>query len=94
MICPWMLVVLLITNIVIVSDGGSPDFYKWLLYAQFLFYAAAAAGGLLLRSGRHTGVIAVPFYFLFMNYCLVRGFARFVKKDQSVLWEKAERNTA
>ena len=92
-VCPWMLILLLIMNIVIVSYPDAPQFYSWLLYGQLFFYVAALAGGLLLRSGLHTGIIAVPFYFLFMNYCLVRGFARFLKGNQSVLWEKSNRNT-
>lgn len=90
-VCPWMLILLLIMNIVIVSYPDAPQFYSWLLYGQLFFYIAALAGGFLLRSGLHIGIIAVPFYFLFMNYCLVRGFLRFLKGDQSVLWEKSQR---
>jgi biofilm PGA synthesis N-glycosyltransferase PgaC len=47
-----------------------------------------------VRSGKYIGILVTPFYFLFMNYCLVRGFFRFLKKDQTVLWERSVREIA
>jgi hypothetical protein len=51
----------------------------------------ASIGWLLAGSGKKTGMLTIPFYFVFMNYCLVKGFARFLSKSQSVLWEKSLR---
>jgi hypothetical protein len=42
-------------------------------------------------SGKKTGIFTIPFYFIFMNYCLVKGFVKFIKGRQSVLWEKSLR---
>ncbi|MEO5563759.1 MAG: glycosyltransferase family 2 protein [Chitinophagaceae bacterium] len=92
--CPLMLVLALVMNLLIVTDDTSHIFYSWFLYVQLFFYALAFIGWLQLLSGRSIGIVAVPFYFLFMNYCLVRGFIRFLKKDQSVLWEKSLREVA
>lgn len=90
-VCPWMLILLLIANILIVAQPAFPVFYSWMLAAQILFYLLACVGWLMIRLGKHIGILAVPFYFLFMNYCLVKGFGRFLSRGQPVNWEKAVR---
>ncbi len=89
--CPVMLIVLLFSNIFIVTYQSSIGFYNWVLYAQTIFYVLAVMGWLFVQSGKRAGLITIPFYFLFMNYCLVKGFIKFVKGKQSVLWEKSLR---
>ena len=89
--CPLMLVILLISNILIVSDQPAPGFYYWALYAQIAFYVLAFLGWLLVRAGKRAGIFTIPFYFVFMNYCLVKGFIRFATGHQTVLWEKSLR---
>ncbi len=89
--CPVMLVVLLLSNILIVTNQYGTDFYNWMLYVQIVFYVLAVAGWLFVRSGKKAGWLTIPFYFVFMNYCLVRGFLKFMKGRQSVLWEKSMR---
>lgn len=91
-VCPWMLALVFFTNIMLAGQHGLPGFYTWFLYGQLFFYGGALAGGLLLRSGRYIGILAVPFYFLFMNYCLVKGFFKFLRGTQTVLWEKSVRH--
>jgi cellulose synthase/poly-beta-1,6-N-acetylglucosamine synthase-like glycosyltransferase len=93
-VCPLMLVVLLVTNILIVWDTGSPLFYKIFLAGQLAFYAAAFAGWLIIRLERTAGILTIPFYFVFMNYCLAKGFIKFLEGKQTVLWEKSVRQTA
>jgi hypothetical protein len=85
-----MLFLLFLSNLFITSFDPSP-FYYWVLYVQVLFYALSAIGWLLALSGKRSGLFTVPFYFVFMNYCLIRGFIRFKKGQQSVLWEKSLR---
>lgn len=89
--CPWMLIVLFIANCVIISGMNAPVFYSVFLFAQLFFYTMAVVGWWLLRKGDTIGVMAVPFYFLFMNYCLIRGFIRFMKGQQPVQWERSVR---
>jgi hypothetical protein len=86
-----MLVTLLLTNIVIVSKKPETDLYTWFMYIQIAFYFLALPGWLFIRSGRRAGLLAIPFYFVFMNYCLVKGFIKFLKGPQTVLWEKSLR---
>src|SRR6185436_14213322 len=76
--CPVMLVVLLAATIVL-AIRGSDVFYSIFLYMQLFFYMAAFIGGLIIQSGRRPGILTIPFYFVFMNYCLVKGFIKFMQ---------------
>jgi biofilm PGA synthesis N-glycosyltransferase PgaC len=89
--CPVMLGILFFANIFIVSKQPVIDFYLWFMYAQLSFYILALAGWLFVSAGRRVGLLSIPFYFVFMNYCLVKGFIKFLKGRQSVLWEKSLR---
>lgn len=88
--CPLLLFVFLFTNILLAAVLQHPLFVVS-LGAQLLFYTLAIRGWLLARSGRRPGLFTIPFYFVFMNYCLVKGFFVFIKGRQTVLWEKSLR---
>jgi cellulose synthase/poly-beta-1,6-N-acetylglucosamine synthase-like glycosyltransferase len=90
-LCPPMIVVLLMTNGLIVFNYMQTGFYMFFFYAQAFFYLLALSGWIMARSGKKIGILAIPFYFIFMNYCLVKGFVKFLKGRQSVLWEKSLR---
>lgn len=92
--CPFLLIVVLLTNSIIVLQPDAPFFYQLVLAAQGLYYLLSLAGWLLLRAGKKAGIPGIPYYFLFMNFCLVRGFILYHRKKHSVLWEKAERQPA
>lgn len=89
--CPILLVMLLLSNIFITINYPQHEFFKGSLYAQSFFYLLATIGWLIARSGRTAGLLTIPFYFVFMNYCLVKGFIRFIRGKQTVLWEKSLR---
>jgi cellulose synthase/poly-beta-1,6-N-acetylglucosamine synthase-like glycosyltransferase len=88
--CPFLLPLLLISNIVIVG-AMSNNLYQFFLYMQILFYLMAAIGWLLLRTGRKTGITTIPFYFIFMNVCLVKGLFVFLNGQHTVIWQKSLR---
>ncbi len=89
-ICPFLLPVILLLNIVLVIyEQGF--IYQLILLLQVLFYAAAAGGWVLHKRNIKSKLLYVPYYFLFINVCLYLGFVRFVKGRQTVLWEKAAR---
>jgi poly-beta-1,6-N-acetyl-D-glucosamine synthase len=90
-VCPVMLVALLLSNLVILFTGDAAVFYTVFLYGQLAFYLAACIGWLFTLSGKSPGILTIPFYFVFMNYCLVKGFIKFLKGKQSVLWDKSVR---
>lgn len=88
-LAPLLLPVLLVLNVVLAWQGST--FYQGVLVAQIGFYAAAWAGYLLERRKLKVKVFFVPYYFCVMNYAQYAGFRRFVRGNQSVLWEKAKR---
>jgi biofilm PGA synthesis N-glycosyltransferase PgaC len=89
--CPLLLIAVLIFNIILSINEPAHGFYTGFLAFQLFFYGMALLGWIQANSGRSMGILGVPFYFLFMNICLVRGFIRYIKKDQNVLWEKSLR---
>lgn len=88
--CPLALVAVLVCNIVLVTTHSS-DLYSSCLVVQTVLYAFALFGWIFVKSGKRAGLFTIPFYFVFMNYCLVKGFFRFIAGKQSVLWEKSLR---
>jgi cellulose synthase/poly-beta-1,6-N-acetylglucosamine synthase-like glycosyltransferase len=88
-LAPLALPMLLIVNILLWKRGIAP--YGWLLLAQLLFYAAALAGHVLEQRRMKLKVFFVPYYFCVMNYAQYMGFFRYLRGNQSVLWEKAGR---
>jgi hypothetical protein len=89
-ICPLSLVILLPVNLLLVIDQA-PLFYTVTLAAQVLFYALALIGWTFANRNIKVKALYVPYYFLFMNMSVFMGFRRYVRKQQSVLWEKAAR---
>jgi len=89
--CPLLLIAVLVLNIVLSIHEPGHSFYTGFLAFQLFFYGMGLLGWIQANSGRSMGILGVPFYFLFMNICLVKGFIRYIKKDQNVLWEKSLR---
>ena len=65
--------------------------YTLLLYGQAAFYMAALIGWFMEKRSLRNKLVFVPFYFSIMNIAAFRGFFRYVKGRQSVLWERANR---
>lgn len=93
-VCPILLLTLIVSNSWLVLLGAGNGLYEALLLGQLLFYLFALFGWLFVRSGKRAGLFTIPFYFVFMNYCLVKGFMRHISGKQSVLWEKSVRQMA
>jgi biofilm PGA synthesis N-glycosyltransferase PgaC len=86
--CPIALPLLLLLGAVLAAFTDS-FLYDFLWTAQLLLYLLAAAGALLLRANKAFFLTTLPFYFVFMNACMLAGWWRWRKGRQSVLWEKA-----
>jgi cellulose synthase/poly-beta-1,6-N-acetylglucosamine synthase-like glycosyltransferase len=87
-ITPLALMCILLINSVLAFH--SPFFFG-VLVLQLLFYVAALTGWVLESKKMKVKVLFVPYYFLIMNYAVYAGFFRFIKKKQSVNWERAQR---
>lgn len=94
MISPVFLLLLLFANSWLVINQPQKGFYFYFLILQAFCYVLAMAGYWLINSGKKAGLSGIPFYFLFMNYCILRGLIRFLAGKQPVNWEKAQRQTA
>jgi cellulose synthase/poly-beta-1,6-N-acetylglucosamine synthase-like glycosyltransferase len=93
-LCPLALPLILAINSVLVYRNTQPDWlYSVLLGLQVALYLFASIGWLRSRRGaRRMGIFSLPFYFVFMNISVWKGFIRYLKGGQSALWEKATRS--
>lgn len=89
--CPLMLILFFFTNAILYNQSPGNNLYTWAWYAQLIFYGIAIIEWGIILSGRKAGIFAIPFYFIFMNYCLIKGFFKFLQGGQTVLWEKSVR---
>jgi len=87
---PILIISILIMNVGLVMTHQDIVF-EYLLIAQGIFYLLAIIGQVFISAGWHIGLLSIPFYFIFMNICLVKGFFNFIQGRQTVLWEKAIR---
>jgi poly-beta-1,6-N-acetyl-D-glucosamine synthase len=89
-LCPISLVICFISNALLVYKGGG-WFYQVVFTLQTVFYAFSAIGWLFAGRNLKVKAFYIPYYFLFMNLSVFMGFYRFIRKKQTVLWEKAAR---
>ena len=97
----WALVPLCLPLILIANaylaiqafSSPSPWAHGWsaLFILQCLFYGAAWVGYGLEKKRLKWSAVFIPFYFTFMNACILAGLARYLKGAQSGTWEKVRR---
>jgi hypothetical protein len=58
---------------------------------QLLFYSTALLGAIFQNQKLKIRWIFAPYYLVVMNLSVILGFIRFLKKGQSVNWERAKR---
>ena len=97
-VTPFCLPLLLVLNglILAVLQTGTTypatEIYWWImLLGQSAFYVAAYVGYVLENRQTRWKLTFVPFYFVFMNWCVLLGFARFNRGNLSGVWEKSKR---
>jgi biofilm PGA synthesis N-glycosyltransferase PgaC len=89
-LAPVSLVVLFVASLYIYFSEGSV-FFGVFSDLQLIFYSAAFLGWYFAIQERKVNVLYVPFYFVFMNFCVFSGFVRYLSKNQDTLWKKAPR---
>jgi len=92
-LAPLCLLFMIPTGLFIAMDEGifTIHFYPVLFWLQVLFYLAALLGWYLENRSVKVKVLFVPYYFFIMNLSVFLGFIRYMKKAQSVNWERAKR---
>jgi cellulose synthase/poly-beta-1,6-N-acetylglucosamine synthase-like glycosyltransferase len=87
---PLALPLLLIFNGILVFTISN-TVYQFLFAGQLLFYFSALLGLLLENKKIRFKPVFIPYYFFIMNYSVYLGFYRYMRKQQSVNWERAQR---
>ncbi|KPM31204.1 Glycosyl transferase family 2 [Croceitalea dokdonensis DOKDO 023] len=90
---PLLLLLLLPINFILALNEGmfSLGSYPMLFMGQLLFYGAALLGWFLEHRHIRLKALFIPYYFFIMNLSVFLGFARYLKGNQSVNWERAQR---
>ena len=90
---PLCLVLLIPVSFILSYNVGvfNVGLYSVLFWLQVLFYCAALLGWFLENRSTRVKALFVPYYFFIMNLSVVLGFFRYMKKSQSVNWERAKR---
>ena len=88
---PVLLFLMLPLNIILVSKM-STNIYVILLFLQVLFYVLGLWGYYLSTRQIKNKVLFIPYYFLFMNVNVFKGFIYLKNKNATGIWEKANRS--
>ncbi|MBB5440369.1 cellulose synthase/poly-beta-1,6-N-acetylglucosamine synthase-like glycosyltransferase [Pedobacter sp. AK017] len=89
-VTPFLLIATLVLNGFIVANGGAM-LYKILFAAQIMFYFLSLLGLFFESRNMRIKVLFIPYYFCLMNYAVIAGIIRYLKKNQSAAWEKSKR---
>ncbi|WP_293667187.1 glycosyltransferase family 2 protein [uncultured Parabacteroides sp.] len=87
---PLMLFLLLPINAFLAVSGN--PFYIGLLFLQLLFYIAAYAGYRMEQRNLRNKLLFIPYYFVFMNINVIRGFFYLIRNKGNGAWSKAKRS--
>ncbi|MGM0504009.1 MAG: glycosyltransferase family 2 protein [Bacteroidota bacterium] len=90
LIIPFALIFVFITNFILLFRAENP-IYIYFFLMQIFLYLLALIGFILQNKNIKFQWIFAPYYLFMMNYSVVLGLIRFIKKDQSVNWERVKR---
>lgn len=90
---PLCLLLLLPVGYILGYHEGLFDFgfYATVFWLQVLFYLAALSGWFFESRSTRIKLLFVPYYFFIMNLSVFLGFSRYLKRTQTVNWERAKR---
>lgn len=90
---PILLFLLLPLNIALLFTADASCLYAIILVLQVLFYLMGSWGYYLSTKQIKNKILFIPYYFLFMNINVIRGFNYLRKRKGSAsgAWEKAKR---
>ncbi len=87
-LAPLVQPIIFILNMFLLDQGW---IYKLIFIGQVSFYLAALIGFIFEKMYIKIKLLFIPYYFCMMNYAVYMGFLRYLKGNQSVLWEKSTR---
>ncbi|NRF38220.1 glycosyltransferase family 2 protein [Pedobacter foliorum] len=89
-ITPFLLMVLFIINGWIAFNNDLV-LYKIIFAAQIVFYMLSLIGLFFEKRNIRVKVLFIPYYFCVMNYAVLAGIVRYLRKAQGAAWEKSKR---
>lgn len=89
-VTPFLIILLFGINTILYFTQNELH-YNAIWYCQLIFYSLALLGYLLETQKIKTKAAFIPYYFCVMNYSVIAGILKFARKEQSAIWEKAER---
>lgn len=92
-LAPLSLLLMLLSGFILALNEGIFGFglYSLIFWLQVLFYLAALLGWYLENRAIRLKLLFIPYYFFIMNLSVYLGLKRYLKKTQSVNWERAKR---
>lgn len=93
-VTPVLLFLLLPLNLILVLWPEFSLFYCILLLCQFSFYGMAILGYVMQQKQIKVKILFIPYYFLFMNLNVIKGFFYLKKHKGTGVWEKAQRRNS
>ncbi len=93
-LAPLGLPVMLVCTSIVAAVEGLFNFgsvYTWLFWGQIAFYLLAMLGWIIEESKINFKLVYIPYYFFIINLAVYLGFSRYIRKTQSVNWERAKR---
>ena len=81
----------LITAVVFAYAYNWQGIFSYFFYLQILFYSLAFAGFIMRSKSLKNKVLFAPYYIFIMNLAQILGCIRFIRKKQTVNWERAKR---
>jgi len=89
-ITPFLMIAAFVLNFLLVFPTPTLLF-SLILIAQGAFYGMSLLGWYFESRQVKVKLLFIPFYFCMMNYAVIAGIFRYLKGNQSVIWEKAGR---
>ena len=92
-LAPLSLLLMFVIGFILAMNQGMFELHLYTLcfWLQVLFYLSALLGWYLENKAIRIKLLFVPYYFFIMNLSVFLGFIRFIKRSQSVNWERAKR---
>ncbi len=91
LVCPLALIAIIPVHVLIIIKNPSDQLFIGLAIAHLLVYFLAITGWMIEKKQLRQSWLYLPYYFISTNYAQIKGLLRYLRKTQSVNWERARR---
>lgn len=90
-ISPIALPIVFFSNFLLVFYYHQHNWLALVFALQTLFYSMGLLGYMLYKFNKKNVLVFVPYYFVFMNWCMLQGIFKQLFSKQSSVWQKSKR---